>query len=143
MHPTSVFVDSAGISPHGLNNGFVVLKLSYKEMDILFTGDIEKETDSAFLAWGPRLESEVLKVAHHGSRTSSQEAFLAAVGAEWAVMSVGQFNKFGHPAAEVLARLEQEKVKLLRTDQRGAVLIRSNGSDIEVETMLDLEGINR
>jgi len=143
MHPTPVFVDSAGASPHGLNNGSVVLKLTYGETDILFTGDIEKETNSALLAWGARLESDVLKVAHHGSRTSSQDIFLAAVGAKWAVMSVGQFNKFGHPSAEVLARFAREEVELLRTDQRGAVLLRSDGTNIEVGTMLDLEGISR
>ncbi len=141
LHPTPVFVDSAGASPHGLNNGSVVLKLSYNQTDILFAGDIEKETDAALLAWGRRLQADVLKVAHHGSRTSSQAAFVEAVDAEWAVVSVGEYNKFGHPAAEVLARFAERQVKLLRTDQRGAVLLSSNGRDIEVETMVDLKGV--
>ena len=112
-------------------------------MDILFTGDIEKETDAALLAWGPRLRANILKVAHHGSRTSSQAAFVEAVGAEWAVISVGQFNTFGHPAAEVLARFAKRQVKVLRTDRRGAVLLSSNGRDIEIETMVNLAAVGR
>jgi competence protein ComEC len=143
LHPTPVFVDSAGTSPHGLNNGSVVFKLSYDKVDILFTGDIEKETDAALLAWGPRLRANILKVAHHGSRTSSQAAFVEAVGAEWAVISVGQFNTFGHPAAEVLARFAKRQVKVLRTDRRGAVLLSSNGRDIEIETMVNLAAVGR
>lgn len=138
LHPTPVFVDSSGASPHGLNNGSVVFKLSHKETSILFTGDIEKETNAALLAWGPRLRADVLKVAHHGSRTSSQKDFVEAIGAEWAIVSVGEFNKFGHPAAEVLARFAKQQVEVLRTDRYGAVLLSSDGRNLEVETMVNL-----
>ena len=71
MHPFSSFVDSSGRSPHGVNNGSTVLKLSYNTTDVLFTGDIEREADYAMLSWGDQLQAEVLKVANHGSKTSS------------------------------------------------------------------------
>ncbi len=139
LHPTRKFVDGEGHSPHGLNNGSVVLKLSYGKIDLLFTGDIEGETDAALLAWGGRLQAEVLKVAHHGSRTSSRPAFIEAVDAEWAIVSVGAFNKFRHPAPEVVQHFGKEDAEVLRTDRRGAVLLRSDGTQISVETMMDID----
>ena len=98
LHPNADYVDSSGASLHGLNNGSAALRRDYGALDVLFTGDLEQETDAAMLAWGPRLEAELLKVAHHGSRTSSQPRFVAAVAAEVAVMSLGIENKFKHPA---------------------------------------------
>ena len=102
LHPIGAFVDSAGVSPHNLNNGSVVLRLDYGAASLLLTGDIEEESDGAMLAWGRRLRAGVLKVAHHGSRTSSRPHFVAAVAPQIAVVSVGSFNKFGHPAAAVM-----------------------------------------
>ncbi|MCH2659539.1 MBL fold metallo-hydrolase, partial [bacterium] len=123
LHPNADYVDSSGASAHGLNNGSVALRLDYGALDVLFTGDLEQETDAAMLAWGPRLEAELLKVAHHGSRTSSQPLFVAAVAAEVAVMSVGIENKFEHPAPEAVARYRDYGARVLRTDQRGAVRV--------------------
>ena len=136
LHPNADYVDSSGASPHGLNNGSVALRLDYGALDVLFTGDLEQETDAAMLAWGPRLEAELLKVAHHGSRTSSQPLFVAAVAAEVAVMSLGIENKYKHPAPEVIARYRDYGARLLRTDQRGAVRVVIDGAQMQVETML-------
>ncbi len=69
LHPNEEFVDASGVSAAGLNNGSVAFRLEHGEVNVLFTGDLEEETDGAILAWGPRLAAQLLKVAHHGSRT--------------------------------------------------------------------------
>ena len=137
LHPTGKFVDSAGVSPHNLNNGSVVLGLSYGAASLLLTGDIEEESDGAMLGWGRRLRADVLKVAHHGSRTSSRPLFIEAVAPRIAVVSVGFFNKFGHPAAGVMQHFEEAGVQVYRTDQYGAIVLRIDGEDVEVQTMLE------
>ncbi len=137
MHPTAAFVDSLGESIRGVNNGSVALKLSYGAVDVLFTGDIEGETDGAMLAWGSRLQAEVLKVAHHGSKTSSSARFLSAVKPQWAIISVGEFNRFGHPSGAVVSALQGVGASVLRTDRCGAVVLSSDGRRIAVNTMID------
>jgi competence protein ComEC len=124
LHPTPEFVAIDGSSPQGLNNGSVVLRLDYGGTRILFTGDIEAESEPAMRRWGPQLRADVLKAAHHGSRTSSGAGFLRAVDPELAIVSVGAYNKFGHPAPEVLARLVDTGVAVYRTDRCGAVTLR-------------------
>ena len=129
LHPTTTFVTEDGNSPYGLNNGSVVLRLEYGGRRLLFTGDIEAETEQAMQAWGQRLRAEVLKAAHHGSRTSSGRRFLDAVDPNLAILSVGAFNRFGRPAPEILARLTERGTKIYRTDGCGAILltIRADG----------------
>lgn len=121
LHPTAPFITDDGDSPHGLNNGSVTLRLEYAGRRILLTGDIEAETEPGLLGWDQRLRSDVLKAAHHGSRTSSGAEFLDAVDASVAVISVGEFNRFGHPAAQVIQRLRQRETSIYRTDECGAV----------------------
>ena len=134
LHPTSTFVTAAGESPHDLNNGSVVLRLEAGSNSVLFTGDIEVESDPAMLGWGERLQSTILKVAHHGSKTSSRPAFVHAVNPRIAIISVGSFNKFGHPSQQILARLHA-KCRVYRTDRDGAVTIRVDES-ISLESMI-------
>ncbi|HJP33612.1 MAG TPA: DNA internalization-related competence protein ComEC/Rec2 [Candidatus Latescibacteria bacterium] len=134
LHPTEDFVTEEGRSPHGLNNGSVALRLNYGGAGILFTGDIEAETEPAMQAWRERLRADVLKGAHHGSRTSSGPGFLDAVDPRLAILSVGARNKFGHPAAEVLARLAERGTAVYRTDGCGAVSLY-----IDVEGGLQVE----
>ncbi len=134
LHPTSAFVKATGESPHDLNNGSVVLRLEAGANSVLFTGDIEVESDPAMLGWGERLQSTILKVAHHGSKTSSRPAFVDAVNPRIAIISVGSFNKFGHPSQEVLARL-RGRCRVYRTDTDGAVTIRLDES-ITLEAMI-------
>ena len=137
LHPTADFIDADGNSPLGLNNGSVVFSLQHGTVRVLFTGDIEQETDLAILAWGPRLQAQLLKVAHHGSRTSSQPLFVAAVAPAVAVMSLGEGNKFKHPAPEVVARYTAHGARVLRTDHTGAVQVRIDGAGMAVQTMLE------
>lgn len=137
LHPTVDFVDADGNTPFGLNNGSVVFSLQHGTVRVLFTGDVEQETDPAILAWGPRLQARLLKVAHHGSRTSSQPLFIEAVAPAVAVMSLGEGNKFKHPAPEVVARYAAHGTRVLRTDHTGAVQVRIDGTGMVVQTMLE------
>ena len=90
---------------------------------VLLTGDIGKTTETALLRAGAAgLEADVLKIGHHGSRTSSTTPFLAAVAPRWAVISAGAGNFFGHPAPEVLERLQRQgRIRVLRTDHHGLI----------------------
>lgn len=83
--------------------------------------DIEKEAEQELLDHAITLRSDVLKVGHHGSNTSTTEAFLEKVAPEYAIISVGKNNRYHHPSQEVIARLEANHVNIFRTDQHGAV----------------------
>lgn len=115
-----------------LNNGSLVLKLSYGSTDILFCGDIEKEAEELMLSSGAGLEAEIIKVPHHGSPGSSTPAFIERVDPEMAVISVGR-NNFGHPSEEVLERYGDRGVRIYRTDRDGAVIITTDGNKIWLE----------
>lgn len=121
-----------GVSP---NNDSLVLKLNYDQVNILFTGDIEARVESALIETESDVKADVLKVAHHGSITSSSPGFLNAVSPFAAVISVGK-NNFGHPSQVVLDRLVDNKVKLFRTDETGAVILTTNGKRVKFEKMV-------
>ncbi len=108
------------------NNNSIVLRLTYGNFRMLFTGDLEIEAEKGLLDHPERLRANVLKVAHHGSRYGSGEAFLSAVNPQASVISVGAQNSFRHPAPETLARLRPYG-RVYRTDQEGAVTLRSDG----------------
>jgi competence protein ComEC len=124
--------------PMGLdtNNASLVVRFSHGTIDILFTGDIEKEGEQTLLTTGRGFSSEILKIPHHGSRTSSTPAFISAITPQVTIASLGYQNRFKFPAAEVVQRYEQAGARLFRTDQDGAVTIISDGSDYSVETTL-------
>lgn len=107
-----------------LNNNSIVAKLNYNKFSILFTGDIEKSEENLLSKYKDgELRSDILKIAHHGSKTSSSQAFLEAVKPKIALIGVGQNNKFGHPNADVLKRLQNINCKIYRTDKNGEINI--------------------
>jgi len=118
----SVLAPEPGYANPGpaLNNDSLVLRLDYGRASVLLEGDAEAPSEAAMLAHGRIAPATLLKVGHHGSRTSTQPAFLAAVAPREAVISVGRHNTFGHPRAEVLARLEAAHVRTFRTDRAGS-----------------------
>ncbi|MDD5497623.1 MAG: ComEC/Rec2 family competence protein, partial [Atribacterota bacterium] len=116
------------------NNHSIVLKLLYKNISFLFTGDIEEKSEINLLSWNTFLQSDILKVAHHGSNTSTTDLFLNQVKPEVAIISVGT-NNFDHPNAEVMEKLEASCQKVFRTDLNGTVLIRSNGQKYYITTL--------
>ena len=111
-----------------------VYRVRYGGVSFLITGDLVKEVEEQMLREGVDVSSTVLKVAHHGSKTSSSEEFLRAVKPKCAVISVGYGNTFGHPRAEVLERLENLPTKIYRTDRDGLIKFRTNGKSLSVET---------
>ena len=118
------------------NDASLVLRLSHGEVDMLFSGDIERAGEGILLATPARLESEILKVPHHGSRSSSTQPFLEAVSPQVALASLGYRNRFRFPAPEVVDRYERQGVTLLRTDRAGTITVLSDGKSYRVETFL-------
>ncbi len=108
------------------NTGSVVAKLSYQGKSFMLTGDAPFETEKLILADNPSLllKSDVLKVGHHGSRSSSSEEFLKAVGPSMALISVGKDNKYGHPTEDTLNRLSAIGAQIFRTDLLGTIIIK-------------------
>jgi competence protein ComEC len=118
------------------NDDSVVLRLHYGRRTFLLTGDIESRTERALLAADEGLRSDVLKVAHHGSRTSSTAAFVASARPALAVVSVGRDSPYGHPHPEVLARWRDAGAQVLTTAGRGMVTVTTDGEDLKVETFV-------
>lgn len=107
-----------------LNNNSIVAKITYNEFSILFTGDIEEKAEKKIVKLysnSDKLKSTILKVAHHGSKTSSTQDFLNLVKPKIALIGVGKNNKFGHPNQEVLKRFSDIKCKIYRTDLHGEI----------------------
>lgn len=111
-----------------------VYKISYGDVTFLITGDLIIENENEMLREGCNVSSTVLKVGHHGSKTSSSEEFLQAVNPKCAVICVGYGNNFGHPRHEVLERLENLGVKIFRTDKDGLIKFKTDGKKLSVET---------
>ena len=116
------------------NNGSLVLRVDFGETSFLFTGDMEQKAEGDLLETGADVRAAVLKVGHHGSQTSSSQAFLEAVEPSIAVISVGEGNDYGHPSADVLSRLEALGAELYRTDTQGEIIVRSDGQTLTVTT---------
>lgn len=118
-----------GDTYESLNNYSAVIKVSYGRHAFLLTGDAEIQSEQEMLAAGEDLKADVLKVGHHGSRTSTSIPFLKAVQPGYAVISAGKNNDYGHPHKETLSKLKKAQVKVYRTDQSGTVVAYSNGKD--------------
>ncbi len=117
----------------GPNDNSLVVRLCFGKRAMLFVGDAEREEEADLLALGSRrLKADVLKVGHHGSRTSTSAAFLAAVAPSVAVISVGARNHFGHPHPATLGTLQAAHVTVYRTDRDGEVVASTDGSGLEV-----------
>jgi len=119
-----------GSSYSDLNNASVVIRLTHGQNSFLFQGDAEDVSEEEILRKGFPIQSDVLKVGHHGSRYSTGSAFLAKVKPKYAVISVGKGNTYGHSAQEVLDKLAAAGVKVYRTDEQGTIIAVSDGSKI-------------
>jgi competence protein ComEC len=118
----------AGTSQTDANETSVILRVDYGKTSFLFTGDADFKAEDELLATeADRLHADVLKVAHHGSKTSSGEAFLRAVSPRVAVVEVGAKNSYGQPAADALGRIAAIGAKMFRTDLDGTVVITTDG----------------
>lgn len=114
------------------NNSSMVVKIVYGKISLIFTGDVELESENDLLSWRGELKSTVLKVAHHGSGTSTTAPFLDRVAPEIAVISAGTGNPFGHPSEETIKKLTDRNISIYRTDQNGTVTMLTDGNSLEI-----------
>lgn len=116
------------------NNTSIVLKICYGETSFLFAADAERDSEADMYEAGADLSATLLKVGHHGSNTSSSYLFLREVMPQYAIISVGAGNSYGHPHEETLSRLHDAEVKVYRTDECGDIICRSDGKHLNFET---------
>jgi competence protein ComEC len=117
------------------NDDSIVLRLRYGDVEFLLTGDAGPEFEQRWPEEMDVAPVRVIKVGHHGSRTSSSEAFLSRYRPDVALISAGRGNLFGHPAPEVLARLQRIGAEIFRTDRDGAIILETDGRSVDVRTM--------
>jgi competence protein ComEC len=137
LHPQEPLLRGTS-SDANLNS--IVARLTFGSVAVLLTGDAEGATEAQLLDLGDDVRSLILKVAHHGSRTSTTPAFLDAVRPAIALVSVGAMNPFGHPDAEVIERLEDAGAAVYRTDVHGAVTVTTDGARVSIRTVHDAGG---
>lgn len=111
------------------NANSIITRLDYGEFSMLLTGDAEAQTEDRLIQAGARLEADVLKVGHHGSRYATSEDLIERGRFKDAVISDGEDNRYGHPSQDALDRLRAGKVNIYRTDLQGEITITSNGSE--------------
>lgn len=117
-----------------LNNYSIVMKVTFGEMDIIMTGDAEKEVEMDILNSGENIDAEILKVGHHGSDTSSLEEFIDAISPEYALISTKLGNKHNHPVKSTMQKLETRDIEVYRTDENGTVVVTITSNDVSFST---------
>lgn len=116
------------------NSTSIVLKVTYGNTSFLFTGDAERDEEEEILSSGANLKSTVLKVGHHGSKTSTSYPFIREIMPQYAVISCETGNDYGHPHKETMSRLSDAGVEVYRTDTQGHITMTSDGNNITVKT---------
>ncbi len=129
LHPSKEYVAT---KPKNFNHYSITMKLSYQQMDFLFTGDIEQEDEAYITLFDEFINTEFLKAPHHGSSTSSTAEFLQAVTPEFAFFSVGRKNKFGHPAPETLTRYKNQHINIHLSDEEHYLQITTTGEKYQI-----------
>jgi competence protein ComEC len=124
------------LGPSFLNNHSLVMKIQFKNIVVLLTGDIEKEAEYRMIRKKASLKSDILKIPHHGSSSSSTALFLEEVKPSYAILSVGKRNIGRLPHEEVLRRYEHFGVRVFRTDKHGAITVTTDGKKIQIKTFL-------
>lgn len=125
---------SDGTGAENANDASLVLKVQCGNRSLLLTGDISSTVEQSLVNSGTDLQTDILKVAHHGSAGSSSASFLAEAAPKYAAISVGAGNSYGHPTAQALQRLQAVKAKIYRTDQMGTIQMQVQNSGIQATT---------
>ncbi len=138
----TVLFPDRDVSEEEPNDGSIVMRLTYGETEVMLTGDAPSSVEkhllslqsqlsvSASSSSSLRLESDILKIGHHGSKTSTAQEFVSAVSPQYAVISSGKENKYGHPNPETLGTLSQFPLEVLRTDTLGTIVFQSDGKNL-------------
>ena len=122
-----------GTDTSDLNNTSIVLRLDYGETSFLFTGDATDKTEKLIL--NKNIDVDILKVGHHGSKYSTIDEFLNKVNPEYAIISVGIPNSYGHPSNETITKLNNKNIDIYRTDKKGTIVISTDGNNINITNM--------
>jgi len=117
-----------------LNNTSIVIRLTFGNNSFLFDGDAESISENEMLSKGFDVSADVLKVGHHGSNSSTTDAFLEKVNPKYAVISVGKGNSYGHPHKSTMEKLKAKGIKVYRTDENGTIVATSDGKNITFNT---------
>lgn len=133
LHPPAASASADGSGGLRGNDASVVLLVDLRDVEILLTGDIEDAAERAIVDSGLARDIDVLKVAHHGSKTSSGVDFLEAFDPEFALISAGRNNTYGHPAREILDRFAARDMIVIRTDRQGSIRLRTDGERIRID----------
>ncbi|MDL2311139.1 MBL fold metallo-hydrolase [Peptostreptococcaceae bacterium OttesenSCG-928-C18] len=112
------------------NNNSIATRVVHGKNSLIFTGDGESMEESTLMYTGEEIKSKIYHVGHHGSRKATSKEFLEEVNPEYAVISLGKDNMYGHPHKEVLNRLEENDVKIFRTDLMGSIIMVSDGKEV-------------
>ena len=123
------------VSEQSRNNDSTVLRVGFFKRSMLFTGDIEKGGERALVGEGTDLKTDLVKVPHHGSKSSSTPAFIAATKAQVAVISVGKYSMFGHPHGEVVERWRANGAQVLTTGECGTITVVTDGNELTLTGM--------
>jgi competence protein ComEC len=118
------------------NDDSLVLRLETGSESVLLAGDIEQPVERALAIGGDVLTAQFLKIPHHGSPSSTTEAFLDSVRPRFVAISAGENNPFGHPSPDVLERIVREGARLYRTDRHGAITLLADGRQLETQAFL-------
>ena len=127
MHIKILYV---GNDEKNLNNSSIVFKLVYKNEEFLFTGDATTKVEKEII--NKDIKADVLKVGHHGSKTSSSNSFINKVNPMYAIISVGKNNKYNLPSQSILDRLNSKNINIFQTSEDGTIIVKSNGNDIDI-----------
>jgi len=130
----TVLFPDRDVSNEESNDSSIVVQVSYGDIEFMLTGDAPQSVENYLVSLGEdKLESEVLKLGHHGSKTSTSESFLEIVGPEYAVISAGRDNRYGHPHKEVVDRVEEKGIQILNTQIDETIVFFSDGTRVWVE----------
>jgi len=128
---TVLYPDGVFITPNDTNAGSVIVLLTYKDISFLFTGDAPQKIEN-YLAQQSDIDVDVLKLGHHGSKTSSSDLFLKATTPLYAVISAGKENRYGHPHQEVLDSITALRIPIVRTDTMGRLVFETDGTTLSL-----------
>ena len=137
LHPYPEFYSLYGNEYVGANNDSLVIKIEGRNSSFLFAGDVEEEAEEDLSSLGKLLRSDVIKVPHHGGKTSAYKPFFESVSPEVAAISLGKNNAFGHPHDKMIDTLQG--VRIFRTDTNGAVKIKESKNGLEIKTFRDFQ----
>lgn len=135
---TILYPDSLhSVNARNINNASLVLRIDHRGNSFLFTGDAEEKAEKVYRKLGESIDVDVIKVGHHGSKTSSSQQIVDLCSAEIGIISCGKKNKFGHPSQMIIDRWENSGTIIYRTDKNGAVIVESKEESLELKVIID------